>query len=285
MVSVYGECHMTSVIIRKAAGGCLNVNMSFWGTSWNDWCCHYSWEDSFHFYFFYFYFFHLIEFCDATFTARYVELTHTAWRALCRVNHFFIDPGFVHGGIVMLSLPKKTGSTISLYVGAWLPSPGNKNKNLFLFLPHILVWSHIPLLSSSGWCAGGGQPPSQQGGADPCDKASSSADSDGGASLPVNCWTRWRSYAAHLGIRTHTVQSTLLALCTPPHGLRSFFINVNSAEKSRGQLKERKVGVSCRDVRGWLALQNIQTDERLAGDFSVESTLWSGRTDWIHAQK
>lgn len=123
----------------------------------------------------------------------------------------------------------KEGSTISVFVVAWFPLIGTQGAQLaysvclFLHvLPHILVWSRIPLLSSSGWCAGGGQPPLQQGGADPCDKASSSSDSDGGASLPISCWTRWRSFVAHLGTWTHTVQGIPLTLCMTRFFLKIF---------------------------------------------------------------
>lgn len=75
-------------------------------------------------------------------------------------------------------------------------------------LLHTLAWSRIPLLSSSGWCAGGGRPPLRPGGADPCDKVSSSSDSGGGVILQVSYWIRWRSCAVRLGARTKTEKHT-----------------------------------------------------------------------------
>lgn len=66
------------------------------------------------------------------------------------------------------------------------------------FSPRTPAWSRSPRPFSSGWCAAGGRPRAQRGGADPCGTGSLCAHTDASGSLPAGCWPRSPGCGRHL---------------------------------------------------------------------------------------
>lgn len=58
-------------------------------------------------------------------------------------------------------------------------------------LPRILLWSHIPLRTSSGWRVRAGRPRGWPGGADPSDRAHLLPRVSGGSVCVWSAWSAW----------------------------------------------------------------------------------------------